>query len=83
MTYRFIADPGHGWLEVTRAEINRLCIEDQISAYSYQRGDMAYLEEDCDATVFIRAKESRAEPVQFVEIYQENTFVRNLPHFQP
>ena len=83
MTYRYITDPGHGWIEVSRAEINRLCIEDQISNYSYQHADMVYLEEDCDATVFIRAKEARKEPVQYFEIHQENTFVRNLPRFQP
>lgn len=83
MTYRYITDPGHGWIEVSRAEIDALGIRHSISEYSYQRADMVYLEEDCDAALFIRAKAARKEPVQYVEIHQENTFVRNLPRFQP
>ena len=85
MTYRFITDPGHGWLEVPRAELDALGIANQISAYSYQRDDMTYLEEDCDFAVFHRAKEAAGQPYQdkIVRVYQENTFVRDLPRFQP
>lgn len=83
MTYRFITDPGHGWLEVPRAELDSLGITHQISEYSYQRQDMAYLEEDCDFAVFHAAKTARAEPVKYTEVHQENTFIRNLPRFQP
>ena len=83
MTYRFISDPGHGWLEVPRAELDSLGIAHKISEYSYQKGELAYLEEDCDFAVFHAAKAARAEPVQYSELYQENTFIRNLPRFQP
>ena len=83
MKYRFITDSGHGWLEVPRAELDALGITHQISAYSYQRDEMAYLEEDCDFARFAAAKAARAEPVKYAEVYQENTFVRNLPRFQP
>ena len=83
MTYRFITDPGHGWLEVPRAELDSLGIAHKISEYSYQKGELAYLEEDCDFAVFHAAKAARAEPVQYSELYQENTFIRNLPRFQP
>ena len=83
MTYRFITDPGHGWLEVPRAELDALGIRHSISEYSYQSGELVYLEEDCDFARFAAAKASRAEPVQYTELYQENTFVRNLPRFQP
>jgi len=77
MKYKFIEDPGHGWLEVERLEIERLCLEDQISRYSYVRGAKVYLEEDCDADVFIRAKTARGETVETVSVYQENTPIRN------
>ena len=83
MTYRFITDPGHGWLEVPRAELDSLGIAHKISPYSYQKGELAYLEEDCDFSHFAAAKAARAEPVQYSELYQENTFIRNLPRFQP
>jgi len=50
--YDFYADPGHGWLKVKRQELIELGIEGEISAYSYQRGDYVYLEEDADAPLF-------------------------------
>jgi hypothetical protein len=54
-TYKFYADPGHGWLAVKITELMQLGIITQISAYSYMRGATAYLEEDCDATLFFVA----------------------------
>ena len=77
MKYRFIEDPGHGWLEVDRAEISRLNLNDSISSYSYIRGAKAYLEEDCDLSVFMRAKAAAGEPVEMDRVYQENTPIRN------
>jgi hypothetical protein len=56
-TYTFHTDPGHGWLEVSRSELAMLHIDDAISAYSYQSGDKVYLEEDCDASLFVDALE--------------------------
>ena len=83
MTYRFISDPGHGWLEVPRAELDSLGISHKISEYSYQKGELAYLEEDCDFAHFAAAKEAAGQPLEYRELYQENTFIRNLPRFQP
>ena len=48
LTLNFYTDPGHGWAKVNKKVLNDLGIAEQISAYSYQRGDFAYLEEDCD-----------------------------------
>jgi hypothetical protein len=45
-------DPGHGWLEVKRAELESLGIAHKISPYSYEKNDRVYLEEDCDASLF-------------------------------
>jgi hypothetical protein len=56
--YTFITDPAHGWLTVSLAELQDLGIADDISPFSYistSKG-VAYLEEDCDALRFIRAK---------------------------
>ena len=65
--YTFFSDPGHAWLKVPRAEIHDLGIRSTISHYSYQKGAFVYLEEDCDAPKFIRAKEARGELVTFHE----------------
>jgi len=56
MTYTYIVDSGHGWLKVPHSELRTLGIADKISLYSYSNGSYAYLEEDCDAGVFIDAK---------------------------
>ena len=48
-------DPGHGWLAVKRKLINQLGIGQRISSCSYQNGGTVYLEEDCDAGLFIDA----------------------------
>lgn len=82
MKYRFIEDPGHGWLEVKRAEIERLGIAPKISRYSYSHGEMAYLEEDCDMGRFVEAKHEAGEPVEWVRVYQENTPIRNYDNWE-
>ena len=55
-TYTFYSDPGHSWLKVKISELVELNIQDKISIYSYINGEYAYLEEDCDAGIFLRAK---------------------------
>lgn len=56
--YHFYQDAGHGWLKVSRAELEELGIANKISYYSYQSesGKWVYLEEDCDFATFIIAK---------------------------
>lgn len=88
MTYRFFSDPGHGWLEVPKKELAELGIAEKISAYSYQSRQMAYLEEDCDLAVFLRAKGFPVGQVakfwpQVVEIEaNQDSPVRNMPSYQ-
>ena len=81
MQYYFHSDPGHAWLAVKRKELIRLGIIDKISSYSYQKGKTVYLEEDCDAGVFIEAKKTRGEEITFKETYREHTPIRNYPMF--
>jgi len=64
--YRFISDPGHAWLEVPRAELVALNILDKVSHYSYQNKGMVYLEEDCDAGLFIDAKKLTREGIAYI-----------------
>lgn len=63
----FYSDPGHGWLCVNYAELEELGIHDKISPWSYRNYDLAYLEEDCDATVYINAVNKLGYTVEFVE----------------
>jgi len=80
MSYRFITDPGHGWLEVPLSELVALGIAQDISKCSYLSANgIAYLEEDCDAPRFNDAK---GEPFDIETVHQEETFVRKLPHYK-
>ena len=58
-TLTFYTDPGHGWLKVSIADLERLGLDESISKYSYMRGDYAYLEEDCDASLFLTEAKSK------------------------
>lgn len=55
MKLTWICDPGHGWLVVPLEELRALNIVDRISRYSYLKDGLAYLEEDCDASVYLKA----------------------------
>jgi hypothetical protein len=59
MSYTFHIDPGHGWLEVSKEELSLFNIADKISSYSYKLGSKVFLEEDCDAGLFINALENK------------------------
>jgi hypothetical protein len=77
-TYKLHTDPGHGWLAVSIKELNELGIADKITGYSYVKGRMAYLEEDCDLATFFTAYRAKhgVDPV-YTESFRERTFVRN------
>lgn len=55
MKFNVYTDRAHGWLKVSRKQLQSLGIADKISSHSYQVNDSVYLEEDCDAAVFIDA----------------------------
>ena len=57
--YDMYHDPGHGWLKVPIRYLSVLGIVDKVSRYSYCKGGFAYLEEDCDAGLFLNTLQSR------------------------
>ena len=65
------ADRGHAWGAVKMDELDALGIADKISEYSYQRGDIAYLEEDCDLGLYLNAIKAAGEGFEFVEKYTD------------
>ena len=79
---KFFEDPGHGWLEVPIAQVAALGITNKISAYSYRKGTMAYLEEDCDASVFLEAfREQYGTSPAYDRVYQDPTPIRQYARF--
>ena len=79
MKLKFISDPGHGWLQVHNTVIKASGVAPKISSYSYQDRDFWYLEEDCDAGIFLDEMKRRGIEVEINEIYQENCHIRSLP----
>ena len=71
-TFTWINDPAHGWLKVPMALIDELGIHNDISMFSYQQLDNAYLEEDCDAGVLVEALLERGIIVGTTEVYQDH-----------
>lgn len=65
VTIPIFEDPGHGWARFPKARLQRLGIAEQISAFSYQNGANAFLEEDCDLGVLLGALRSQGYDVRF------------------
>jgi hypothetical protein len=61
------SDPSHSWGKVKKSVLVNLGIANDITAYSYQRGDYAYLEEDCDLTTLCMALNQHNTRIKFVE----------------
>lgn len=86
--YIFFADPGHAWLRVLKTEIEP--IKDKISSYSYMNGKYVYLEEDCDASVFLKHKFGKKASYKELwsngtikEKHSENTVIRSFEPYSP
>lgn len=84
----YLQDPGHGWFSVKRAALDALGVLDRVTPYSYQRGASVYLEEDCDAALFINAVRARFERDPLIEerhTYPGNRYspIRSYARFVP
>jgi hypothetical protein len=81
----FRADPGHGWLKVRRSVVRRVLGDQfhQITPFSHQRGDFLYLEEDCDAGLFLRTAETKGFVADIREMTHSNqgSRIRNYDSF--
>ena len=78
----FHADPAHGWLEVSLEDIHDFGIGDKISRYSYIKGDRVFLEEDCDAGVYLEKAKEEGWDISVTEKHtNHDSFIRNLASF--
>jgi len=77
-------DLGHGWLEVKISLLKELGIENQMTPFSYldTSGEIAFLEEDVDATLFMNKLKKENRPYRFLHIDNGDTsFIRSLKHY--
>jgi hypothetical protein len=82
-TFKHYTDPGHGWVAVKKKFLEEIGIADQITSYSYMKGQTAYLEEDQDAStlyntlkgmghdmVFLTKNTNKPHPIRSYEMYK-------------
>ena len=85
MRLNFYSDPGHGWLAVPLPLLERLGLLDAITSYSYMRGALAHLEEDCDASTFQAAAKAAGIVLTFREHNCPDRYsrIRNYDPYSP
>jgi hypothetical protein len=82
MKILFHHDAGHGWYQVSRADVERLGIQNQISRYSYENDGACYLEEDCDASLLFAAlRDHKIAHRVDTGTYTDDSPIRNYPRF--
>lgn len=82
MTFKFFSDPGHGWLRVDVASAQAVGLEpSSFSRFSYQLGHWLYLEEDMDASAFVKAymAKNNRPPVIKEHSTEGRSVIRNYP----
>jgi len=77
-TLTLTSDPGHGWLSVSLKDIKELEIQSQITPYSFMTPSRAYLEEDLDAGIFLKAAKARGWDITLKETSVEKTPIRSF-----
>lgn len=76
------ADPGHAWAKVSKKELVKLGIANEISSFSYENGDFAFLEEDCDLEKYIMALRAKGIVYKFKETHaNRQSKIRNYYHY--
>lgn len=80
--FHFYADAGHGWLAVTTDDLADLGLRaSDFSACSYKKRDLLYLEEDCDAGLFILAYQAKTgrRPAIEEHVTDGESLIRTFP----
>ena len=83
ISIKVFADPGHAWARFPKAKLVSLGIADKISTYSYMNGSNAFLEEDCDLSVLIKAIRDLGYEIKFNESYtNRQSKIRNYSTYR-
>jgi len=72
--FNYYRDAGHGWVAVKKNILEKIGIADKITSFSYQRGKMAYLEEDCDLSLFMKAMEEYLGKTPTLEVKDHGNY---------
>lgn len=84
ITIKVFADPGHAWARFPKTRLVKLGIADKITAYSYQNGANAFLEEDCDLSTLMKALTEKGYTVKFDENHTDRrSKIRGYCSYRP
>lgn len=83
-SFTMYSDPSHGWLKVKLVEVKELSIDNIITGFSHIRGEYLYLEEDCDAYVFIKEYEKKYgfKPTNVSQYTDKRSRIRNYDYYK-
>lgn len=82
MTLDFYQDSGHGWVKIHLDKLKALGIDKDISYFSYTRKQYAYLEEDGDLSILIKACDDRGIVLKFREYHSDrDSKIRNYQSY--
>jgi hypothetical protein len=80
---KVFGDSGHAWARFPKSRLVKLGIADKISAYSYQNGSNAFLEEDCDLSTLITALKAQDYEIKFDESFtNKSSKIRGYRSYQ-
>lgn len=83
-TITVYSDPSHSWGKIKRSVLHNLGIANNITAYSYQRGEYVYCETDVDLTTVCMALNQRNTRVKFVEKRTDrDSRIRSYERYKP
>jgi len=83
-TFNVYTDAGHGWVKVLFKTLIELNIWQDITQYSYVRGEYCFLEEDCDAATLINAlRDKGIEPRWRVNHSDKQSKIRSYARYIP
>ena len=78
--FTYLQDAGHGWFSVPIKYLQAVMSDAEIrniSPFSYTKGKSVYLEEDCDAGLFISAWKALIPEFKYEVKYTERSPVRS------
>ena len=83
MIITIYSDAGHAWAKVKKQFLSKLGVEHEITHYSYQRGDYAYLEEDSDLGTLLKALDRNGISYSFNEkvAYERPSKIRSYERY--
>lgn len=79
MKLTFIITPGHGYLKVSLSQFRKSGMDaNLISGYSGMTNTNLFLEEDCDAPLFLRHLENLDIPYEITDTHQTRVTSHNF-----